>query len=438
MQKEKLSKENLRNAPETPGVYIFWGKGAIPLYIGKSNNLRRRIESYLSGPLTPKTAQMINKATFYSLIRVASELEALLLEAKLVKANQPKYNSQLKDDKHPLYIRITKEKYPRIITARKQDGNGDTFAFFGPFPSSSNVKSVLKMLRRILPFSQHKIGKKPCLYSQIGLCNPCPSYIEATSDGRLKKTLRKSYSKNIKMINSILSGKLNFVRSLLTNNMLKMAREEKFEEAKTLREQIERLDYITAPITPASYFLKNPNLLEDIRKEESQDLKTLIGKFAKVPKVFHKIECFDVAHMGGDSPTASMVTFINGEPEKSLYRHFRIRYRSANDISSMKEVAQRRERNLPTWGIPDLIIVDGGKAQAGVFSQVFSKHNVSVIGLAKRFETVIVPQASGGFTEIRTRPGKARNLLVRLRNEAHRFARRYHHLLLKKQLLANI
>lgn len=419
-----------RNLPENPGVYIFWQK-TTPLYIGKAKNLKNRVQSYFSGELSSKTSRMVSEADSLTYIKVDSELESLLLEASLIRKNQPKYNSASKDDKHPLYIKITKEKYPRIITARKIEEK-DSLAFFGPFPSSGNVYSVLKMLRRIFPFSDHKVGKRPCLYSHIGLCNPCPNEIEKEKNEEIKKSLRGRYLRNIRMVKKVLSRRIDTVKRELEKNMRTLSEREKFEEALVLREQLERLDYITQPIIPAEYFLENPNLTEDLRKQELNNLKIIL-KNCKLKIVnLHRIECYDVAHLAGSSPAASMVTFINGELDKSYYRHFRIRkHNERDDLKSLREVARRRTKYFASWGKPNLIVVDGGKTQVNVFNSIFEKHYIPVIGIAKRFETLIFPKGA----EFRLKRSPALNLIQRMRDEAHRFARRYHHKLIRKVLL---
>ena len=152
-----------------------------------------------------------------------------------------------------------------------------------------------------------------------------------------------------------------------------------------------------------------------------------------------RIECFDVSHLAGASPTASMVTFINAEPDKNFYRHFRIRQeKGADDISSMREVIKRRSKYLATWGIPNLIVVDGGKTQVSAFYFLLKDFKIPVVGIAKRYETLVIPVGEKSkirFFEKRLQKGGALNLIQRLRNESHRFARRYHHHLLRKTLL---
>src|SRR4030066_1310896 len=205
---------SVKNFPQTPGVYIFWEKET-PIYIGKAINIKKRVLSYFSHNLIGKTLLMVNTAEQISFIRVENELEALLLEAKLVNKYKPKFNIELKDDKNPLYIRISKEEYPRILIARKNDNKSKNMAFFGPFPSSKKVKEVLKMLRNIFPYSTHKTGKRVCFYNQINLCKPCPSYIESLKDEKLKKLLRGEYKDNIKSIKGILTGRIKYKRKSL-------------------------------------------------------------------------------------------------------------------------------------------------------------------------------------------------------------------------------
>ena len=182
--------------PETAGVYFFY-KDSKVIYIGKAINLKRRVSSYFDIDLELKTAKMVSEATRIDYIKVNSELEALLLEAKLIRSYMPHYNIISKDDKHPLYILITKEEYPRVISARKlMTNNYQLMASYGPFPSSRIVYAVLRMLRKIFPYSDHKVGKRPCLYSHIGLCSPCPNEIVHSTKYLI---LRKKYLKNIKL-----------------------------------------------------------------------------------------------------------------------------------------------------------------------------------------------------------------------------------------------
>lgn len=437
--KVPFTKEQVAKSRKDVGVYVFWDKEGMPLYVGKSTNLRNRLDSYLGKDLEMKTRAMVSLASFFSTIAVTSELESLLLEAQLVKTNQPKYNIELKDDKSPLYIKITNDEFPRVITARKADIElSDTETYFGPFHSSSTVKMILKLLRRTFPYANHKPMKRPCLYSQLKLCNPCPSTINEIKDVQKRKELQNQYRKNISYIKLVLSGKLKRVRTSLEKKMENLAKQEEFEEAKQIRELLVKFDYITQPVNPAHYFMKNPNLIEDIRKKEVQTLVRLIKPYLAIKENIRRIECYDIAHLGGSYPTASMVTFIDGEPDKSFYRHFKISQKKGNDdYASLKEVAKRRSYHFEDWGRPDLIIVDGGKGQLAVFLTVLETTDIPIIGLAKRYETFVIPTERNKkleFKEIRIPEGPALNLAQRIRNEAHRFARRLHHKMVSKAL----
>lgn len=411
----EISKKEFLKLPSVPAVYTFW-RNKTPLYIGKSINIKSRLNSYLDLNLNVKTARMVSDADDVTFIKVTSDLESLLLEADLVHKFKPKFNILLKDDKHALYIVITHEEFPRVITSRK---NGD----FGPFPNSSNVKTILKLIRKIFPFSDHVIGKRPCLYSHIGLCNPCPNEIVHSTKYLV---LRKQYMKNIKNIKLILSRKFNFVRNKLEKEMNNFSKLERFEEAKELRDKIKIFDYITQEKVNTLEFLQNPNLVEDRRNEELE----ILCKLVKVVNL-ERIECYDVAHLSGLSATASMVVLINGENENSKYKHFKIRQKNKqSDYDSMREIASRRIKHLEDWGRPNLIIVDGGLGQIRIFNEIFFEYKIPVVGIAKHPDRLVFPNG----TKIRL-IGPTLHLVSRIRNEAHRFARRLHHKLISKALL---
>lgn len=440
LEKIAIKDKAYNSLPKTPGVYIFWKKNT-PIYVGKAINLRSRVSSYFSNQLEPKTARMVREADSIAFIKVTSELEALLLEAKLVRKNMPQYNITLKDDKHPLYIVITNEKYPRVITARKSDLKIlKTRAIYGPFPSAGNIRSVLKHIRRVFPFSDHKLTKRACLYSHIGLCDPCPSEIEQISDMNKRSAERTAYLKNLKNIKAILDGRLIKVRSDLQKKMETFSKEENYESAIAIREKIKKFEYITQPQIPTENYLENPNLYEDIRRKEIKSLQSIVKRYIAGIGYLKRIECFDIAHLAGTNPTASMVTFVNGEKETRFYRHFKIyQKKGASDTDSMKEVIKRRKKHFGDWGIPNLIVVDGGKAQVGIFIRELDSTGIPVVGLAKRFETLVVPTIyydTIKLREYRVPKGPALNLIQRIRDEAHRFARKYHHKLIAKALIS--
>ena len=432
LPKIKITSELRKDLPETPGVYIFFSQTK-PIYIGKAINLKRRVSSYFDLHLEPKTAGMVKNAEELSFIKVSSELESLLLEAKLIRLYMPKYNIAAKDDKHPLYIQLTKEKYPRVITIRKVDlDKYPAISTYGPVPSSTNVRSVLKMIRRIFPYSDHKIGKRPCIYSHIWLCNPCPNIIETSTNKVQIKIDIKKYLKNIRNIKSILDGHIDKVTSSLHKEMAVASKNQSFEIAAQIRDQIERVEYITRPQMPIDFYMQNPNLVEEVRDKELKELKKIIQVSGiKILNSLKRIECFDIAHLAGTNATASMVTYINGEADKNYYRHFRIRQlKGSSDTDSLKEVIKRRLKHLDDWGVPNLIIVDGGVGQVNAFNSILLSSNIiiPVIGIAKKPDRLIVNNH-----KIKLQ-GRVLQLVTRIRDEAHRFARSYHHKLVSLSL----
>ncbi|MEK7470809.1 MAG: GIY-YIG nuclease family protein [Patescibacteria group bacterium] len=420
--------------PKSPGIYIFSVENTI-IYIGKANSLVNRVLNYFGPNLETKTKTMVGIARSLSFIKVNSEFEALLLEAALIRKYQPQYNIISKDDKHALYIQITDDEFPRVIAVRKPiTNNRSPITIFGPFPNSTNVARVLKTLRRIFPYSDHgavsgKLGKRGCIYSHIGLCNPCPNEIVNSTKYLV---LRKIYLKNIRRIKSILSGKIDSIKNELIREMRILSKNENYEDALEVKRHLEKLEYITSPRIDAEMFMENPNLYEDQRKLEIKELKKLLVNCKLKIENCTRIECYDIAHLSGTFPTASMVTFINAEADKSLYRHFKINPKTGgNDYGSMKEVARRRMRHFADWGTPNLIIVDGGLGQVKSFTSILYSNvvKIPVVGIAKNPDRLII-----GDQKIKLQ-GAVLQLISRMRDEAHRFSRHLHHKLLVKSLI---
>lgn len=414
--------------PAIPGVYFFRDSNEEIIYVGKSINVQERVLTHLAS-IGNKSKSMVAFSSRVESISVNSELEALLLEAQLIKRFLPKYNSRAKDDKHPLYIKITKkDEYPKVLTSRVEDDKKSVY--FGPFPSSSIVKKVLRQIRKVFPYcTQKSITGRPCLYSHINLCNPCPSYIVKVEDPCEQMKLKKIYKENINGIINLLSGKKTNVRKAMEKQMENLSKKENFEEAAKSRNQLLELDYITQPFNKPIEYMSNPNLAEDLRDQEIENLYKLLKDKIKNLKMPKRIECFDVSHLQGTFSTSSMVTFIDGFPEKRFYRQFKIYGQKTNDdFYMMNETIKRRLKHLENWGVPDLIVVDGGKPQITAARKAFTDCNADIplIGLAKRFETIII-FTSSKFIEITLgRNEPALNLLQRIRDEAHRFARKYH------------
>lgn len=428
-----------KNIPEVPGVYQFKDTTGTVIYVGKAKNLKNRLGSYFLTNLLVKTAQMVASARSVSYIKVNSEFEALLLEANLIKKYRPKYNIALKDDKSPLYIGITKDKYPRVIAFRKPELKDLKLKeYYGPFLSGYSSKRVLRLIRKVFPYSTHLPTLKICIYKQLGLCNPCPSEIENETDTNKKLELRKKYLRNVRNVKKILNGKFTSLQKDLATELKEAVRQERFEDAREISGEIKTFEYVAmSPEFDIEEYLENPNLAEDIRSKESEDLLQILNSQFSISKL-NRIECFDIAHLSGSFPTASMVISVDGEAEKKYYRHFKIygdktrpRVRQNSDVDSMREVITRRLKHLEDWGKPDLIIIDGGKPQLSAVHDLLESEKIPFIGLAKRLETIVIYK-DGKFIEVRP-TGGALNLLQRIRDEAHRFARRLHHHQIRKQ-----
>ena len=426
-------------APETFGVYLFSNQKKETIYVGKAINLRSRLQSYNDPKLQGKTALMVKEAKNLKYIQVFSEIEALILEATLIKKYQPVYNLRLKDDKSFLYIAVTKEEFPKILAVRKKDLPNPKY-LFGPFPSAKTVHSVISYLRKIYPFCQQKTNRRPCFWSHIGLCNPCPGYIEQQNNLQVKQQLKKNYLNNIKNLVSVLNGKSKNLLSNLTKEMSLAVKLEDFERAALYRNQIQKLNYVTHNPHSLSSFLESPNFFEEEQKKELKELSRVIPMPIGIQRLT-RIECYDISNLQGQFATGSMVVFINGVADKSQYRRFKIKNQGQpNDVEMMGEMIERRMKHQE-WSKPDLIVVDGGKGQVSAALSVIASHDVTsrrdnllsipVIGLAKRLETIILPQ-----NEINLPLNSpALNLLKRIRDEAHRFAIAYHRQLRKKSFL---
>ena len=232
-------------------------------------------------------------------------------------------------------------------------------------------------------------------------------------------------------MNSILSGKIKLIRKSLVNEMKTYSKIEDYENAQKVRQKISHIDFLRQPILKPEVYLQNPNIASDIKSEEMNELKQILHKYLSIKKLV-RIECFDVSHLSGTFPTASMVTFVNGECDKSLYRHFRLKETFTDDTLALREVISRRMRHLESWGKSDLVIVDGGKPQVSVIWELLSEI-MPVIGIAKKEETLVIKKP-GSFVEIKLKNSGVKNLIQRIRNEAHRFAQKYHHHLLAKNL----
>jgi len=426
---------DVSSLPEYTGVYLFKNGIGRVIYVGKALNLKKRITSYFKDNNDDvKKRRLVENIVDLELIEARNEFEALILEASLIKLYFPKFNISLKDDKQYLYVNITSEEYPRLLLSRKRselDGE-----LFGPFPSTQTAKTIIKYLRRIFPFcSQNPKIKKICFYSHLDLCFPCPAGIKKIH-GEIRQKIRREYLKNIRNLRRILSGKIDSVVRELTREMLQKSAQKLFEEAALIRNKIRQLETVTREKFTPSEYMADRMLISNLRKKEQALLESELGIVFKKAIKAETIECYDVSNLSGKNAAGSMVTFYRGLPDKRRYRHFRIKtVKSPDDFAMLKEVLLRRLKH-PEWRLPDLLVVDGGEQQLRIFSGVLNdlKINVPVVALAKKEERIYFARDEKTGVLDLARDSPALQLIQRLRDEAHRFAGRYHRLLRIKYL----
>lgn len=427
--KISVKKDSIKGLNGFIGVYIF-SKKRRPIYVGKSINVKARLLSHLeNSKIDPKERRVIETADGIECIETDSEFKALLLEARLIKTHHPKYNVRWKDDRGYLYIKITnKDPYPKILLARKETEKKSLH--FGPFSSIQSVNEVLRELRKIFPFcTQKKIGKQSCFYSKIGLCNPCPNLIRHLKEPILKKKLKREYRKNIRQVIRLLKGDVDRIQNNLYKKLRTLTKNEDYETAIQVRNLILRLESLSKRqrFDPADFSTYKQG------KEGMEELIHLLSLFYPRLTSVSRVEGYDISNLGQKQATASMVVFTQGEPNKASYRKFKIRnHSSASDFERLEEVLQRRFKN--NWPTPDLLVVDGGKPQVRILMKGIASLNldIPIIGIAKNPDRLII-----GIENLPTiRPklyNSGFNLIRYLRDEAHRFAKKYHLQLRKKE-----
>lgn len=399
-----------------PGIYIFKDKNRKVLYIGKAIDLKSRISGYFnSQDSRPQIKTLVPQIYSLETIEVLSEIEALILEANLIKKYLPPFNIKLTDDKDYLYIKITKGEFPKVVTARKKELS-DAKAYFGPFPSANTVKSTLKKLRKIFPWCS---GGKKCFYYHLGLCpGPCAGKI-----GKFE------YNKIISRLIAFLNGRKEQVIKDLESEMNQNSKDLKYEKAQNIKKTIEGINYLTQT-NNAQIYLENPNFVEDQTRISLEDLK----KDLNLKKLPERIECFDISNISGKFAVGSMVVLIHGDIDKKLYRKFKINLATtgSDDVGMMKEVLQRRMKHKE-WPFPDLILIDGGRGQvrAAEFEINNLKIKIPLFGLAKKMEWLYPPE--GKIIKL-SKSSLSLRLLQKIRDEAHRFALSYHRKLRDKAM----
>lgn len=423
----------LNKLPSTSGVYLFKNSAGEVVYVGKAIDIRRRVKSYFrKGQIDPRMEYMVRNADRVETIRTTSEFDAITLEAKLIQELQPKFNVIAKDDKSPLYVRLTlSDDLPRISFVRKPQRQDlkkrRQKEYIGPFQSARIARSLLRHLRTVIPYcTQKRRTGTACFYSHLGLCVPCPSVIAKLSDTEVRRDLVREYRKNIFRLRDILTVNSRSVRDAMIREMNSLAGKKEFEDAAALRDHTRALDALLSRHFDPSIYLESPRTIERISEDDLRDLRVLIlPYYPNVPEIT-RIECIDISHLGGSWAAGSLVVATRGILDPSEYRRFRVKVSSHDDLVMIDEVLTRRLAHTE-WQYPDIMIVDGGVSQVGIMRRVLKKlnRNIAVIGLTKRYEEIIVP-FEDGYKKLRPPlASPALQLVQRLRDEAHRFAKRY-------------
>jgi excinuclease UvrABC nuclease subunit len=339
--------------PEKPGVYFFY-KGKNLLYIGKATSLQSRVRSYFTKDLIatrgPLILDMIVQADKLKWQETDSVLEALILEASLIKKHQPKYNTKEKDNKSFNYVCITREDLPKVLIMRgrnikKEIESKKYQATYGPFPNGLQLRDAMKIVRRIFPYIDAQSAKRDNFefYRQLGLTPDVGS-----------KEVKNTYKKNIANLKLFFQGKKKKIILNFKKEMMALANKKEFEKAGEIKKKIFALEHI--------------NDVALIKEDTSQNITSAL----------FRIEAYDIAHMSGKNMVGVMTVIENGEVAKIEYKKFIIRTQTgSNDTGALEEVLSRRFRHIE-WGIPSLVVVDGSTAQMNVAKRVLDRYQFSI------------------------------------------------------------
>ena len=417
--------------PQSPGVYLMKDIAGRVVYVGKAKNLRSRAGSYFlkAAAEEPRTAGWIHEIADIDFVECDSEVDALLMESRLIKDVQPKHNKDLKDDKTFPYLMITtREEFPRIEVTREPKAKG--VKLYGPFASAGALRGAIQVLQRIFKFRTCTLDIsesdekwkwfRPCLLASIHQCSaPCNFRIG-----------KEDYRRDIRRLQTFLEGGKRKLLKEMQEEMLAASKSLEFERAAVLRDEIQMLERLEergeldTHAQPEVFYIDPKKGLAGLRK---------VLEIGETPRV---IEGVDIAHLGGGQTVASLVQFIDGLPFKPGYRRFQIKdVDGVDDFRSIYEVVSRRFRRLSdeSDSFPDILLIDGGKGQLSAAMAAFRDQDITpptVISLAKKEEEVFRPENPVPLRL--SRNSFALRLLQYVRDEAHRFAQHYHHILRNK------
>jgi excinuclease ABC subunit C len=403
-------KEKIITLPDSPGVYIMKSKRGEVLYVGKASSLRKRVRSYLTPSISSKVGILREKVEDIEYVTCDSEEQALILESALIKERKPKYNIALRDDKSYPYVEITKEEFPRLFISRlKKRGKSLNF---GPYPKVKLLKASLSIIRKVFPYASCKVmPKSACLFYHLSLC-PAPC-IGAVSPFE--------YKENIENIIKILRGERKELMENLRKKMEELSKALRFEEATKIRDKLLALENLYSGKKTEHFLISLRNILN-------------------LPSLPLLIEAIDISSLRGKEAGGSLIVFRDGFPDKSSYRRYRIKeVEEKNDYAMVGEVVRRRYHRLlrEKKRLPDLVIIDGGKGHLQKAKEELDKLalNIPIIGIAKKNEEIWLPFYEEPIIVPKDSP--CLHLLQRIRDEAHRFAHKYHLLLRSKKVVSS-
>jgi excinuclease ABC subunit C len=433
--------DKLKKLPISPGVYFHKDVSGEIIYVGKAAVLKNRVKQYFqnSRSMDVKTRALVAEIADIDWVETESEIDALFLEAEMVKRYMPRYNILLRDDRSLIYVRIDmKSNRPYVSFTRNPADDGADY--FGPYYNSFAVKKALRYLRRVFPYYTKTPGEntKPDLDAHLGLAP-----VNMTSE---------QYKANLRKLISYIKGNRKTIVAELERDMKLASKSQDFETAARLRNKIRNLSELQRRI-----MFGDKEFLDISKDEALSDLTDLLG-LKKIPV---RIEGYDISHMSGVNVVASMVVFKNGVSDRGQYRKFKTRIERNDDFANMNEVIARRfsQKNIKNWGQPDLVLIDGGKGQldAAIQAREKSEHSdIPFIGLAKRDEQIVIKDIKINREKLIKSDGSVENtkdfilinlpkssavikLLQRIRDESHRFAVSYHTVLKRtKQTVSSL
>jgi excinuclease ABC subunit C len=425
--------DKVRTFPTTPGCYLMKDAAGTVIYVGKAKNLRARASTYFKAEAArdDRTRELVKHIADIDFIPTETEVDALLKENRLVKDIRPRFNKDLKDGKSFPYLQIrTREEYPRVEITRIPRRRG--VRLYGPFTSKGSLKQAVNVLQRVLQFRTCSLDIKgdddrwrwfrPCLLHSIRRCTaPCNF-----------RVTRDEYRRQIRKLVLVLEGKTAKLVREMEGQMKEASAALNFERAARIRDEIASLGKLDLRGD-----VKDNDQPEVFPLDPKKGLKGL-QKVLGLPKTPRTIEGFDIAHLGGQDTVASLVSFLDGLPFKDGYRRFKVKtVAGVDDFASMREVVFRRFKRLheDESVFPDVLLIDGGKGQLNAALDAFRVLGIdppTVISLAKQEEEIYRP---GESEPIRlSRHSAALRLLQYVRDEAHRFAQHYHHILRRRKL----